>query len=126
MSKCSLISSLFLSSRFMLLFLDDLIFTRDLIPFQISEDLALLFSKNCEKYKALLARLLRVIAFLIFLYVAYRLSFLMGSFSFVQHLRRKSFSLHCWRISLVIQGLNLSLYSFLVTFFVEQIHLIGG
>ena len=50
----------------MLLFLDDLIFTRDLIPSQISEDLALFFSRNCEKYKVLLSRLLRVIAFLIF------------------------------------------------------------
>ena len=109
----------------MLIFLDGLIFTKDLIPFQISEDLALFCSKNCEKYKALLSRLLRVIAFLIFLYVAYRLSSLMGSVSFVQHLRRKSLSLHCWRITLVIQGLNLSLYSFLVTFFLEQIHLTG-
>ena len=67
----------------MLLFLDELIFTRDLIPFQISEDFALFFSKNCEKYKALLSRLLRVTTVLIFLYVAYRLSFLMESFSFV-------------------------------------------
>ena len=74
----------------MLLFLDGFIFTRDLIPFQISEDFALFLSKNCERYKALLSHLLRVATFLIFLYVAYRLTFLMGLFSFVIRLRRKS------------------------------------
>ena len=47
----------------MLLFLDDLIFTRDLIPFQISEDLALFFfqriAKNIKPLKEVYSRELK-------------------------------------------------------------------